>query len=456
MKILLVYANQFPLLAPPPVGLAVMVNPLRRAGHEIRLLEFMREKDPDALLERALREFRPDITGFSLRNLDDMNMTDSHDFVPDYVRWVGMANRVSPTIIGGSAVMSAPEALHARTGATWALAGQGDKAFPLFLEELAAGCTSFTAPGILWRESGAVRRNPGLFDGYKGDGRIEWSVVDRARYKKPYMKSCVLTKTGCPHRCQFCDVGRSFGEQFVPREPEAIVEDLRRDAREYGMHRGDYFLVDALFNQPVDWAKRLCEALVRFEHTVLFYAVLEPTPDFDRELATLMRRAGCLMVTSLAGSVDEGMIERATRPFTLESVHRCFGLLERAGVPYMVQYMWGGPGETRETILENFRQAARWRPIMSMASYGIRVLPGAGLAAVARKEGVIDDSTRSAEADLLHGGAASPGSQLAGSAGQAHEPPRPARAAAVGGPLLEDLAGRHAEARPARDRLVIS
>ncbi len=395
MKVLLVYANRFELLAPPPVGLSLMVNPLRKAGHEVRLVDFMMERDPDGLLERSLREFRPDITGFSLRNLDNQSLVGGHNFVPDYVRWVTAANRVSPTIIGGSAMMAVPEALYERTGATWALAGQGDKAFPMFLEELEAGRTSFATPGIMWRENGTIRRNPGLLDGYAdGDGRIEWSAIDRARYgRKPYMKHCVLTKTGCPHRCLFCDVGRSFGDRFVPREPQAIVDDLRRDAREYGMHRGDYFLVDALFNQPVEWAKRLCEALIRFEHEVMFYAVLEPTPDFDAELATLMRRAGCLMVTSLAGSVQEEMIDRMQRPFALADVHRCFGLLERAGVPYMVQYMWGGPGETRETVLENFRQAARWKPVMSEASYGLRILPGAPLHAVAKDEGVIDDRT---------------------------------------------------------------
>ena len=180
VKVLLVYANQFELLAPPPVGLAVMLNPLRKAGHEVRIIEFMREQNPDALLEGALHEFRPDITGFSLRNLDDMSLTDNHNFVPDYVRWVEMANRVGPTIIGGSAVMSMPDALYERTEATWALAGQGDKAFPLFLEELREGRTSFTTPGILWRENGTIHRNPGLFDGYKEDGRIEWSAIDRA------------------------------------------------------------------------------------------------------------------------------------------------------------------------------------------------------------------------------------------------------------------------------------
>jgi hypothetical protein len=159
------------------------------------------------------------------------------------------------------------------------------------------------------------------------------------------------------------------------------------------MHRRDWFLVDACLNQPVDWAKRLCEALIRFEHKVMFYAVLEPTPDLDAELARLLRRAGCLMVTSLFGTASDAVLATLRRPFDMASAHRAFGLLDAARVPYMIQYMWGGPGETRETVEACFRDTARWRPAMSLASCGIRILPRAGIRELAAAEGVIDEDT---------------------------------------------------------------
>jgi len=165
----------------------------------------MKERAPDAVLAAALREHKPDIVGLSLRNLDNQDYVDSKDFVPDYVSWVGMANEVAPTIIGGSAVMTMPEELFERVGATYGMIGQGDEAFPRFLNEFQAGATSFQTPGVMWRESGRIRRNPGLLPGYANGGTMDWNAIDVNRYRKSQTSACVITKTGCPHDCLFCD-----------------------------------------------------------------------------------------------------------------------------------------------------------------------------------------------------------------------------------------------------------
>ena len=108
MKILLVYGNTYEFLSPPPVGISLLTKPLQNAGHKVHVLDFMKVKDTDALLMSALKEHKPDIVGFSLRNMDNQNYKEAKDFIPDYTRWVEIANRTAPTIIGGSAVMSMP------------------------------------------------------------------------------------------------------------------------------------------------------------------------------------------------------------------------------------------------------------------------------------------------------------------------------------------------------------
>ncbi|MCK5022321.1 MAG: cobalamin-dependent protein [Candidatus Pacebacteria bacterium] len=151
MKVLLVYANTYDFLLPPPVGLSLMTEPVRKAGHEVKLVDLMKEKDPDGILGAALKAFNPDVVGFSLRNLDNQNYREPEDFVPDYAHWVGMANEVAPTITGGSAVMTMSEELFKRVGATYGMVGQGDKAFPMFLKELQNGAlhaTLLLPPGV--------------------------------------------------------------------------------------------------------------------------------------------------------------------------------------------------------------------------------------------------------------------------------------------------------------------
>ncbi|MFH1531878.1 MAG: radical SAM protein [Pseudomonadota bacterium] len=397
MNLLLVYGNIYELYSPPPVGLALLTAPLREAGHRVRVVELMKTKDPDRVLADALAAGPVDLVGFSLRNLDNMDSRDLRDFVPDYVRWVGMANAVAPTIIGGSAVTAAPDALLRRTAATYGMAGQGDRALPMFLEELDAGrAGGFQTPGLLWREAGQVRQNPGLYDGYATRGSLDWESFDYKRYRGRAMKCCVITKTGCPHRCIFCDAHETFGAEYVPRAPEAIVEDLRCDAAERGSHRLDYIFIDACFNEPPDWAREVLEALIRYERKLLFVAIVEPTATVDRELVRLLRRAGCGMVTSLVGSLDDAVLARSRRPFTVADALRCFELFEEEQVPYMPQLLLGGPGETPDTVTANHARLKRRRPLIVEASHGLRILPKAGLREVALGEGVI-----AADDDLL-------------------------------------------------------
>jgi hypothetical protein len=379
------------------VGLSLLVRPLRAAGHEVEILDLMKVEGPDGALVEAIAEVQPDIVGFSLRNLDNQEMGRPRNFVPDYVRWVALANEHAPTIIGGSAVMSAPEALLERTEATYAMDGQAVRALPHFLDELESGRRGgFTAPGLLWREGGEVRANPGELNGYGEDGSIDWSVIDMDRYRSSFGNLCVITKTGCPYRCVFCDAEVSFGPEFVPREPAAIADDLRRDAAVFGMKGKDCFLVDALFNEPLDWAKAVLEEFIRLDHRLLFSAVIEPTTQFDQEFADLLRRAGCGVATCLIGSWSDEVMAKSRRPFTTASAHRALGMLERAGVPYMVYYLLGGPGETRETVLANAKHNKRRRPIYNYASVGQRINPKSGLYDIA-----VDDGAIEAEADLL-------------------------------------------------------
>ncbi len=206
----------------------------------------------------------------------------------------------------------------------------------------------------------------------------------------------LITKTGCPHKCLFCDAAASFGSCWAPREPEAILEDLRRDASEYNFNRLDYFFIDALFNEPLSWSKNLLETIIRSELKICFSVVIEPT-NIDREFAQLLRRAGCLMVTTLLNSMDDEMLIRMRRPFTVESINRTFELFEDEHINYMPQFLLGCPGETRETVLTNITHLKRWKPLLTDASYGLRILPKAGLKEVAIKDGSLNEDT-----DLLN------------------------------------------------------
>ena len=153
----------------------------------------MKEKNPDATLSMSLERYHPDIVGLSLRNLDNQNYLETLDFVPAYSRWVAMVNKMAPTIIGGSAVMTIPEEMFTRVGATYAMVGQDDRTIINFLEEFESGRKTFETPGLMWRENGIIHHNPGLFNGYPDRGTIDWAAMDYKRYRSSYMSCTVIT-----------------------------------------------------------------------------------------------------------------------------------------------------------------------------------------------------------------------------------------------------------------------
>jgi len=394
MEILLVYANTYTLLWPGPVGVSYLARAAREAGHRVQVVDLMFEKDPEAVLDRALAARPWDLVGLSLRNLDNADPTNPRSFVEDHARRVGKAMGVAPTVIGGPAVTAAPEAMLRRTGATWAIAGQAERCFPTFLREVAAGATRFTAAGVLWREGELIKSNSPDLGGHTQG--IDWSVIDTKRYKRRYMAYGLVTKSGCPHGCTFCDASITAGPCFVARDPESIVEDLRREAREWGLHRAEYMLIDPCFNQPPDWAKRFLEAVIRADLKWGWVGIVEPTKDLDEELCQLMVRAGNHMVTGLVGALHDAPLRAQRRPFGLDDVAHAFELFERTGVLYMPQFMFGGPGETDETIDTGLRFLARFKPIMFTTGLGVRVYPRAQIRAQAIAEGQI-----AADDDLL-------------------------------------------------------
>jgi radical SAM superfamily enzyme YgiQ (UPF0313 family) len=365
----------------------------RDAGHNVTMVDLMFEDQPDAVLQKALAA-KPDLVGMTLRNLDNADSKNLRSFIPDYVRWVSMAREVAPTIIGGPAVTAAPIPLFERTGADWAMTGQGETAFPLFLDELVTKVTKFTAPGLNWRQGGTVRSNPPDLSGHKCG--IDWSGIDRTKYKRPFMAYGLLTKSGCAHRCSFCDAPAVAGSRFLLRQPAEIVEDIRREAAEYQLNKQEYMMVDPCFNQPLTWSKELLETIIRCGVKIRFAAIVEPTSDIDREWCRLMIRAGSTLLTGLVGSYDDEVLAQEARPFTVADIAHAFELYESERLLFMPQLMLGGPGETEKTVENTLSFARRWNPIMVQASWGVRVYPQAPM-----RQRAIDDGQVSADADLL-------------------------------------------------------
>ncbi len=101
---------------------------------------------------------------------------------------------------------------------------------------------------------------------------------------------------------------------------------------------------------------------------------------FDAELARLMRRAGCAGINFTGDSASTAMLLTYRQPHRREDLGRAIHFCRQEGIAAMIDLLFGGPGETPETVEQSIRFVQQIEPDCAGAALGVRLYPGTALA----------------------------------------------------------------------------
>jgi MoaA/NifB/PqqE/SkfB family radical SAM enzyme len=197
----------------------------------------------------------------------------------------------------------------------------------------------------------------------------------------------VVTSRGCPFRCLHCssNPGLAPGARKTQRRlpPEHVAARFRSLVERHGATR--LFLLDELVNanaEHLDAVLDACEALgVRLEIPNGLRADLLP----DRHVRRLAARATTLSVSAESG-VQRVVDEVVGKRLDLREVERVAATSRDVGVPLLVHFMIGLPGETPAEVNATLAFAAGLRERFGAApavQYATP-LPGTPLATLVR------------------------------------------------------------------------
>jgi hypothetical protein len=136
----------------------------------------------------------------------------------------------------------------------------------------------------------------------------------------------------------------------VERGARAILETARG--------RGEVFVVDATLTSPRDRFKRLLERLVELGGSPLPLGAFARVSDLDDEVCALMRRAGFRHVRIGQESADQRMLNVMKKGTRVDQIAPAIATLGRHGLAAYMFFVYGFPGETRES-LETTKRLAR-------------------------------------------------------------------------------------------------
>lgn len=391
MKVLVVYTNTYRMLAPAPLGASLVAARLRRDGHQVRLLDLMFAPVPAAEAARVALEFRPDLVCYSIRNVDSQSYTEPFDPVPILQEIVVAvrANWPVTTLLGGTAFTTFPVQYMELLQADYGIMGDDLDPISRFVASLAAGRPDLSTPGLVYREERSIIGNRYRIRGYAGVSFDGWDLMDLRPYRRhlyAFWDAGVVTRTGCPFGCVFCDTPRTFGSEWVLRDPRQVAGEMLALKRIQGAR--SVFLADAGFNRPLDHAKAVLEAIIEVQPRVELTGVFEPG-EVDEEFARLYRRAGGRTMMIFATSLSGPVLSATQKPFGVDDVLEGGGVLRRAGVEVCLYLIFGAPGETQASVEETLGRIAGVRAIYTMMDHGLRILPETPLHGMALDQGLI-------------------------------------------------------------------
>jgi len=334
---------------------------------------------------------------------------------------VAALRRVSsaPIVAGGPGFSIFPERLLSLLDLDFGIIGEGEETFCLLAKHLSNGSRVRDLPNLIRRGNVAPNVTPKIAP-FAGNGLPARDLLDNARYLELGGMANLQTKRGCPFECTYCTYPYINGPSLRLRPPTEVVDELASMVE--GAELNQVFLVDDIFNWPPDHAIGICEEIVSRGLRVgwsCFATPLGMTP----EMALAMKRAGCRGVEFGTDAASPSMLRNLGKPFPQAAIRTASEACREAGLPDAHYLVFGGPGETPETLAETLAFFDDLKPRAVLAFLGLRIYPNTPLHRLAISDGVIPEQD-----DLL--------------------PPRFYFSPGIGADALKAAVASHAETRP--------
>ncbi|MBI4517704.1 MAG: cobalamin B12-binding domain-containing protein [Deltaproteobacteria bacterium] len=392
LRVLLISANTEQLPDPVfPIGAAYMAAVAAAQGHAVDTLDLCFLDALRPALDEKISAFNPQVIGISLRNLDSSAFPQNTSYIDDYKRLVDAIRELTsaPIVLGGAGFTIMPATIMDYLGADAGVIGEGESAFPWVLDRLASG-----APFASTAEFNCQPVNGGVC--VNAVARIKHLDItgvpmrqrfDLDRYYERGGALNIQTKRGCHFDCVFCSYPLIEGSMVRMRSAKAVVDEIQATREQFQIRH--WFFVDNIFNLPMRHAKDICAEIAARRLDVEWSGYLNPK-FVDDELCRLMAASGCKAIEFGTDAGSPAMIANLKKEFDIDDLRRASQLCHQHRLKFCHSLIFGGPGETRQTVSETIALMDELKPTAVIAMTGIRILPGTAMVETALRDGQID------------------------------------------------------------------
>lgn len=327
---------------------------MEKEGHEVKVIDAPAFRYNFKDIERTIRDFSPHVVGqqTAFNNLEECYQV------------AKIAKTINPQIkvvLGGPHSTMYPDESIKVKEIDFIVCGEGELIMKGLLDSLGNGADFSKVSGLIWKEGDIViKNNPQSFirdlDALPLPARHLFPIKKyhaSSHLRGPKVLSMIASR-GCPFRCLFCWVSKSFGKTLRYRNPAQVVEEMRILKEQYGADSIRFW--DDTFTANKKWINEFCDLLIA-ENLDMPWNCLTRVNLVDAGLLKKMKEAGCYQIYYGIESGVQRILNLIKKDITLDQARQAIKLTKEADIETTCSYMLGLPGETREDAAETINFA---------------------------------------------------------------------------------------------------
>lgn len=260
-------------------------------------------------------------------------------------------------VLGGPHANAIPQqAIEEGTSIDVVVAGEGESVLPRIVRSVLESAPIPDEPGVYTRDADGGSHGEGKAVLDSGVAELPFPAWDLFRRLDTYP---VISERGCPYSCVFCS--RNLGKSMNYRPLDHVMAELEWlhtsfSPREIYFEDETFGLVESRTNDLLD----RMESFNRDKQ--IFFKAQTRVDRVTLERAQRMRMAGFGYVELGVESGDDDVLEQAQKGTDIQQVLACVSNLKQAGIKVWANFVIGLPGESKATVRNSMRLAARINP----------------------------------------------------------------------------------------------
>jgi anaerobic magnesium-protoporphyrin IX monomethyl ester cyclase len=197
------------------------------------------------------------------------------------------------------------------------------------------------------------------------------SLINSQLYKMHGQNFSFLVATrGCLQNCSFCTVASMYGNNYVVREAESILQEMLDLYTNHQVRVFDFEDDNLSFNK--EWFEKLLDAIIKIfpEKDIILYAMNGISiENLSFHLLKKMKEAGFRNLNISLVTAQDSLKEKLKRPFKNEKFEEIITLAKKLGYEITVYFIVGLPNQKKTNLQATIDYLSKFDILLAPSFY---------------------------------------------------------------------------------------